>query len=195
MDNNSTFEAMETKAKEALERYRFIFLRYLEVAKTLIELKKEAERVLIMQEVLTLGWSFDTPALDYIEDQAVKAGNALYNRYDLIYSQEGFERAINQFHADLSVTEEQEESLWQALVKAVNQVDPQAAGSNYGRCVDAETHRAHIISAAPLALERIEHYQKELRNLSKPPAPPYVQETIFCSHYGRLADIAPFSLR
>ncbi|MDO5451693.1 MAG: hypothetical protein Q4F56_01230 [Candidatus Saccharibacteria bacterium] len=197
--DNGTLKALETERKttDSLELYRFVFLRYLEAASDLIELKEEAAYVDCMKKVVEDGWSFTDRDFAEKEELSVLGGKILYYRYGIDYSRDSIENAIIQFRAEMEAAELQEKLLWESLVTSVQNADANNDCPEWGIAwydMDAvEQHR--LILDDDLALERVSHYIAELQKTDKIPLPPYSQEVSFGLHCHGLGTVASFSLR
>lgn len=197
--DNGTLKALETERKttDSLELYRFVFLRYLEAASNLIELKEEAAYVDCMKKVVEDGWSFTDQDFTEKEERSVLGGKILYYRYGIDYSRDSIENAIIQFWAEMKAAELQEKLLWESLVTSVQNADANNDCPEWGVVwydMDAvEQH--HLILDDDLALERVHHYIAELQRLDRMPLPPYSQEASFSLHSHSLSTVAPFSLQ
>lgn len=197
--DNGTFEALETEGKttDSLELYRFIFLRYLEAAGNLVELREEATYVDCVKKVIEDGWSFSDQDFTQKENLSVLGGKILYYRYGIDYSRDSMENAIIQFQANMKAAELQEKLLWGSLRATVQNTANKNDCPEWGIAwydMDA-TKQRRLILDDDLALERIAHYIMELQKLDKMPLPPYGQEVSFGLHSHGLSTVAPFSLR
>ena len=191
--DNCTFKTAKTEGDEVwsdiLEEYRFVFLRYLEIARELFCLEKESKYVAVLKQFLANGWSFDRP-ID--EVQTVTASGILRYKYDAEYSQVGFEKAIKQFEADLSLAKAQEEYIWQNLTEVVDRIDLARDYAGYdisGKIwySDSSEEQRHLIVGDIVSPDRIRCYEKELSNFSQKPLLPYTQEVTFKYYQNGLA--------
>ena len=179
-----------------LEEYRFVFLRYLEIAKDLIALENEFEYIVALKRFIANGWIFKDPAE---EPKAIEAGKVLLYRYGAEYSPIAFENAIAQFEAELSVSRAQEKILWQTLVQTVDKIDPVQDYPGYeilGRIwYDDADNQHNLIIRDSASLDRINIYKSVLSEYSLIPLLPYSQEVTFRSYCGSLGlNLASLSL-
>ena len=190
--DDSTLKTLETESEETwrnvLEEYRFVFIRYLEIVKELLNFEKDIGCVMALKQFLAGDWDPSDPT---IEAKAADGNKILYYRYGANHSVLGFERAIRQFEADLLVVRDQEKSLWKTLTQTVSKIDPKVDYVGYDNasevwCHDcAEKQRALMIDDI-LSFDRVKHYEKELKKYCQKPLLPRAQEVIFnfyCDNY------------
>ena len=199
MDDSTlkTLDANERRSViETVERYRFVFLKYLEAAKELNDLREQTEVVADMNGIWGVGRLLGPPEeVDLQESQALKAEEVLSRLYELDSTHEGFERAQNQFEANLMVSTRLEQSLWEELSVAIGQIDIEAV---YGDCEpqiwiesDPEAQRKLIIDDKNAEV-RIQYYRKHLRNFYEKPDLPSTLEIAFSLARGSLINAVPF---
>ena len=187
--DNSTFKTLgienEEKWSEVLEEYRFVFLRYLKIAKGLLSFEKDLGYIALLKQFLANGCVLDDPTKETSIKDAIKV---LYYRYNANHSVSGLELAIKQFEADLSVTRAQEKLLWQNLLQVIDKIDPRGdyiGYDNYGQiwyrdCAEKQ-HSLFVDDA--LSFDRVRHYEKVLEKFHQKPALPYAQEVVFEFYY------------
>ena len=196
MGDYCTLETLDTEERAVAtpEEYRFTFIRYLETAEQLLDLKGKARSIAGMQRIRTTGRLLGPPeAVKLQEKQALEAEKTLSRLYDIDYSSEGFERAKSQFDADLLTLKKQEQALWGDLVSVVDRIDVEG---EYGPCQvwledDAEAQRTLMV-ADETSTERVYCYRKCLRQFEKKPELPSTLEIVFTLTHGSLINSVPF---
>ena len=176
MSNSSLKTAVENKE----ELYRFTFLRYLDAAEELLKLNQDFKdleeliRAVDFHLVNGYGKKMRSPATD-------KAEEMLYRRYDLKNNESGLYRAEEQFYAELTVAQRNEQLLWADLVSIVKDCNMFWYHDN------AEAHRQLLIGNE-VCFKRIYFYRRFLQDFNSDSCCPEKMENIFILEHGHIAD-------
>ncbi len=194
---NGTFLALETEEiwDEALEKYRFAFIRYLEVVADYLELMKASEGVSEIEYIWSGKWS--TAERDELRRRnTTKTEEFLFRRYGLENTPEGLERAIRQFRADLSDVSKKEKSLWHDLVQAIDVINVEHDCSSERPIwyQDDSDYQHHLLLGIDddLTVKRIIFYKRCLNLFGEKPDFPAALEVTFNLQHGEFASSVLF---
>ena len=168
--------------------YRFTFLYYLKVARKLILLGDDAFHVAQMDSLIETGHCNGIDD-EFREAEAALAGEALFSRYGLDLSYEGFNASAELLCAELFVLQNLEKTLWRKLLSLFK-------GTSFGDgepiwYFDSSRKHHEMMIHDTLSESRVMHYEKELSDFSVRPPMPYELETSFRYLYGGLINLAP----
>ena len=199
--DNSTLEALDMDKEEEmvlLEKYRFLFLEYLDAAKKVALFKADAKTVSAMQKVWAHGRILErTEAAMLQEKHALEAERVLSALYALDYSPEGYKQAERQFNVELTTSKEQEGALWDRLCSVVSRIETECEDMTIKPIwFDGypEKQRLLLTEDSTETFDRISFYQKRLRRFVEEPELPTELEIIFRLVHGSLINVVPFDV-
>lgn len=184
---------MDNSVVKSLEAYRFAFIAYLETAKKLCELNREAQSIQELCHVYETGRSIDDPVMGALQDElSLRVERTLFRLYHLDRTKNGFRQAYYQFSFDLEYTKKQEQYLWDELVVAADEITFCDCGEIVWVKNSPEAHRDLLINDGK-SIERIEYYLDRLKDYNKTPVLPEALEVLFGLAYGSLIKTISFS--
>lgn len=178
------------EVNEELERYRFIFLDYIDVARRLVHLRRHQQEIATLKNVLASGWSPDDPHLKDLAKEVQRATTTLHRLYNTGYTLHSLNTGVLQYDSDLEQKTVQEQSLWSKVLSAVNAVVETGYWSYVWSENDPERDHQDLISGDH-AEELLLDFKSSLERLDTEPEPPQLLRADVVLHYASLWTILP----
>lgn len=175
------------------EEYRFLFLRYLEVAERLLKLYEELNDVQSYLGIMDEVESFETEKKIYSKTNlSIKIGTILlrFGRGLHEFSLSDIEDCLVQIETEIKVLLVENDYTWESLYQSTIRLWSDESAIWWE---NDETHRLLFSSDNSVANERIRYYITLLERWDDLPLKPICLEEAFWLHHDGLVHLIPFS--
>lgn len=175
------------------ERYRFWFLRYLDVADRLLRLHDNVNYIQSYLSMTKEGRRFESEeAILRQQNVSIEVGMILLRFGGGLshFSLSGIKRCLRQIEAEIEILSAESDFCWENLYQSVVQV----YSTDDGVWADSdEAHRLLFTAENKAASERIRYYNTILTRWDSLPPKPAALEDVFRLHYDGLVHLIPFN--